>query len=137
MLKISKEKLAHIISSAKEHDESAGHWDKVVDNSFNDTMTSPIADELTTPSGHASLLDMVDELNDVEKASLIALSMIGRGEVSPRDFDKAMTLALAEDTDRAATYLLRIPMVSEYLEEGLEKLSSARTVTRLAEMHKV
>jgi hypothetical protein len=122
MLKISKEKLAYIISSAKEQEENAGRWDAVVENSFNDNNVPPIAEELHDPAANTSLSEMVDELNKAEKASLIALSMIGRGEVEAKDFAKAMSLAEAEDTDRAATYLLRIPMVADYLEEGLMKL---------------
>ncbi len=123
MLKISKEKLARVILSAKEHEENAGHWDEVVQNSFNDNEISPIADELHDPVENFSLSEVFEGLNDAEKASLIALSMIGRGEVDAKDFEKAMSLALAEDTDRAATYLLRIPMVADYLEEGLQKLA--------------
>jgi hypothetical protein len=122
MLKISKEKLAYIISSAKEHEESAGRWDEIVQNSFNDNAVFPITDELHAAVSGSSLSEVVDGLNRAEKASLIALSMVGRGEIEAKDFDKAMRIAEAEDTDRAATYLLRIPMVADYLEEALLKL---------------
>lgn len=137
MLKISKEKLAYIISSAKEHEESAGRWDEIVQNSFNDNAVFPIADELHDAAAGSSLSEVVDSLDRAEKASLIALSMIGRGEIEAKDFDKAMRIAEAEDTDRAATYLLRIPMVADYLEEALLKLGYSVRGRRIPEMHEI
>jgi Protein of unknown function (DUF3775) len=137
MLKISKEKLAYIISSAKEYEETAGCWDEVVRDSFNDNVVSPLGDELYDPGANSSLSEVVEDLNDAEKASLIALSMIGRGEVNAENFDRAMSLALAEDTDRAVTYLLRIPMVAEYLEEGLQRLGYSLNGRRVPELQKV
>lgn len=137
MLKISKEKLERVISAAKDHEENAGRWDQVVQNSFNDNEISPMAGELHDPATNFSLAELFEELNDSEKASLIALSMIGRGEVDAEDFDKAMGLALAEDTSQATTYLLRIPMVADYLEEGLQKLGYSLDVGRVLELHSI
>ena len=136
MLKISKEKLAYVISCAKEYEENAGRWDQVVQNSFNDNVISPMAEELHDPAANFFLSEIYETLDDTEKASLIALSMIGRGEVDAKDFNKAMSLALAEDADHAATYLLRIPMVADYLEDGLQKLGYSLSQGRVLELQK-
>jgi hypothetical protein len=63
--------------------------------------------------------------------------MVGRGEIAAKDFDKAMRLAEAEDTDSAATYLLRIPMVADYLEEALHKLGYSVRGRRMPELHEI
>lgn len=134
MLKISKEKLAHVISTAREYEEHAGQWDQVVQNSFNDIEISPLADELQAPAANFSLAEFLEELNVPEKASLIALAMIGRCEVDAQDFDQAMAKAIAEDAEKAATYLLRIPMVAEYLEDGLQKLGDSLNAWQAPEL---
>ena len=56
---------------------------------------------------------------------------------SAKDFDKAMRIAEAEDMDRAATYLLRIPMVADYLEEALLKLGYSVRGRRVPELHNI
>lgn len=136
MLKISEEKLAYVILSAKEHEEHAGRWDEIVQNSFNETSVSPISDELQGTTARSSLSAVVDELNEAEKTSLIALSLIGRGEVEADDLDKAMSIAQAEDTDRATNNLLGSPMVASYLEEGLEKLTHSANDSHAGELQK-
>lgn len=123
MLSISKQKLANVIWHAKKFEENNGHWDQVVHGSFQEDMASSHDDDLSPVTTRSELTEIVDELSEAEKISLIAVSMVGRGTVEADQFDKAIALAKTEVINRAGNYLLGIPMVGDYLEEGLDKLS--------------
>jgi hypothetical protein len=61
-------------------------------------------------------------LNEDEQVSLVALAWIGRGSFGPEELDEALSTARAERTNRTEDYLLGMPMLSDYLEEGLDRL---------------
>ena len=61
---------------------------------------------------------VIDDLADDEQAELIALAWVGRGTYDASEWDEAMTTA-ADEVDSAADYLLELPMLSAYLEQGL------------------
>ena len=53
-----------------------------------------------------------------EQASLVALAWIGRGSFGPEELDEALATARAERTNRTEDYLLGMPLLPDYLEEG-------------------
>jgi len=59
------------------------------------------------------------ELNGRQRAELIALMWLGRGDYEVDDWEDAVDEAFGDLSVRAAEYLLAHPMVSDYLEEGL------------------
>jgi hypothetical protein len=61
-------------------------------------------------------------LNEDEQASLVALAWIGRGSFSAEELDDAIETAKSERVNRTDNYLLGIPLLADYLEEGLDKL---------------
>ena len=61
---------------------------------------------------------VIDDLADDEQAELIALAWVGRGTYDASEWDEAMATA-ADEVDAAADYLLELPMLSAYLEQGL------------------
>ena len=68
------------------------------------------------------LAGFINALNDDEQAHLVALVWIGRGTFEPEELDEAVETAKAERTTATSRYLLGIPLLADYLEEGLEKL---------------
>ena len=52
----------------------------------------------------------------------MALTWVGRGTFEPEEFDEAVETARTERTNSTSSYLLGIPLLADYLEEGLEKL---------------
>ena len=52
----------------------------------------------------------------------MALAWIGRGSFTPEELDEALATARAERTNRTDDYLLGMPLLSDYLEEGLDRL---------------
>ncbi|HEX2134541.1 MAG TPA: DUF3775 domain-containing protein [Microvirga sp.] len=68
------------------------------------------------------LRDVIAGLNDDERADLVALVFIGRGDMEPEEWGAAVRLARErEQTGSAATadWLIGIPNLGDLLEEGL------------------
>ena len=121
MLEIAPEKVAHIIIKAREYDakvaaqfpnEGSGSEGELED------ILEAMPDDTTRPE----LVAFIDGLNDDEQAHLVALTWVGRGTFEPEEFDEAVETARNEKIVSTAEYLLGIPLLADYLEEGLEKL---------------
>ncbi len=54
--------------------------------------------------------------------NLVALAWVGRGTFEAEEFGEAVETARDEQTGSTASYLLGLPLLADYLEEGLEKL---------------
>jgi hypothetical protein len=67
----------------------------------------------------AEFVDCVGEMNQRQRAELIALMWVGRGDYPIEDWEQAVDDAIGDHSVRAAAYLLSHPMVSDDLEEGL------------------
>jgi hypothetical protein len=67
----------------------------------------------------AELADCIGEMSQRQRAELIALMWVGRGDYAVDDWEQAVDDAIGDHSVRAAAYLLSHPMVSDDLEEGL------------------
>ncbi|MCC6007318.1 MAG: DUF3775 domain-containing protein [Rhodobacteraceae bacterium] len=108
MLEISARKVARIIIRAREFDADLPRED----------LSSP----RMRSTAEAELRNYIGDLNDDEKASLVALMWIGRDTFEPEDLAEAIATARAEATVPTADYLLGVPLLADYLEDGLEKI---------------
>jgi len=65
------------------------------------------------------LIGAIDDLNDDEQADLVALVLLGRGDMTRDEWQTARRTA--DDIGRAKIpeFIAEIPLVSDYLEEGL------------------
>ena len=70
----------------------------------------------------AELVTFINGLNDDEQAHLVALAWIGRGTFGPEDLDEAVETARNERVNSTSQYLIGMPLLADYLEEGLDKL---------------
>jgi len=66
--------------------------------------------------------EMMGEMNERQRAEVIALMWVGRGDYDVEDWESAVEDALEAHSERAAEYLLAHPTVAEDLEEGLIQL---------------
>ena len=118
MLDIAPEKVAHIIVRAREMDAKMPAWDSAGDDNDSDSI-------LETRSGDATgaeLKAFIADLNVDEQVSLVALMWIGRGTYEPDELEEAKATALAERVNATENYLTGIPMLADFLEEGLDRL---------------
>ena len=69
------------------------------------------------------LRGLIDDLNEEEQATLIALTWIGRGDYAAGEWEEALRLARDRNADgSAAKYLVETEMLGDLLSEGLAAL---------------
>jgi hypothetical protein len=115
---------AKAISAALNDDYADGQEHEVEldgqshDRHAHDGLAEEKAEDLTREEFRA----MVADLNVDEAAELIALAWIGRGDYDGSEFAEAVAAARDRNLRRAASYLLGMPMLGDWLEEGLEAI---------------
>ncbi len=68
------------------------------------------------------LVNEIEGMNEDQQHALVALFWIGREDGDPDEWDEMMVLAAESHSGAVSSYLLGQPMVSEYLEAGLERM---------------
>ena len=63
--------------------------------------------------------EMISSLNEDEQVELVALAWLGRGSYGVEEWRDAITEAGRVHNDRTAQYLMGMPLLADYLEEGL------------------
>jgi hypothetical protein len=124
-LTISTEKVSYIITKAREFDVK----DVVTDpdsasNASDDAMLSVLEDHSDDPVV-AELKAAIFGLNEDEQVDLVTLAWLGRGDGGVEDWDDLRAEATRAHNRRTASYLLGMPLLSDYLEEGLSQLGMA------------
>jgi Protein of unknown function (DUF3775) len=118
-LEISPTKVGYVIVKARECAAKVASWD---DGATSDHDADSILESFSEDGTRAALKGFIRDMNQDEQASLVALAWIGRGSFSPEELDEALDTARAEHVNRTEDYLLGMPMLADYLEEGLERL---------------
>ena len=119
MLTIPLSTLGWIIVKAREFDGKDVDTDDLGDDSDNpmgvleDRADDPTFDELTS---------WISDLNDSQKAELVAIFWLGRDDGDAADFAGLLAEAQSQQGKSTARYLLGSPLLGDYLEEGLERL---------------
>ncbi|WP_072377515.1 DUF3775 domain-containing protein [Hyphomicrobium sp. NDB2Meth4] len=121
-LDIAPEKVAHVIIKAREYDAKVGAWDDSPEDGDAEEDPSAILEDYANDPTRAELAGFIERLNYDEQANLVALMWVGRGTYEKEEFDEAVDTARSERINATANYLLGIPLLADYLEEGLEKL---------------
>lgn len=120
MLEISPKKVAHVIVRSREYDATVPMWE--------DERTEDVLDNvelIAEPSDDATrseVAEFIDSLNEDEQASLVAVAWIGRGSFSADELSEAIETARSERVVKTSEYLLGIPLLPDFLEEGLDRL---------------
>jgi anthranilate phosphoribosyltransferase len=71
------------------------------------------------------LRGLIDDLNEEEQATLIALTWVGRGDYDASEWAEALRLARERNaTGTAAKYLVEMEMLGDLLSEGLAAMGS-------------
>jgi hypothetical protein len=118
-LTVSAETVCFIIVKAREFDVK----DEVTDpdpgsNPADDGDLEVLEDHPDDPS-EEEIRAMVGSLSIDEQNELIALAWLGRGDYDAKDWDAAVTDATDHIRRTTADYLLSLPLLGDYLEEGL------------------
>lgn len=117
---------ARAISAALNDDYDAGHEHEIeIDDQSRDRHAHDgLAEEEEQNLTASELRALIEDLNIDEATDLLALMFVGRGDFDAREWDQAVAEARPRINKRVSTYLLGMPMLGEWLEEGLEKIGA-------------
>jgi hypothetical protein len=118
-LTVSSEKVCYIIVKAREFDVQDVNADPDSGSNQSDDRMVDVLEEHADNPVVEEIRSFVAEMDDDEKADLIALMQLGRGDGTFEDWEAMRDQGFREHGDRAAEYLMGQPLVSDYLEEGL------------------
>jgi hypothetical protein len=118
-LVVSSEKVCFIIMKAREFDakeepSEADPGSNPIDDKdisvLEDQPDDPVVEELTS---------FIDALSEDEQIDIVALTWLGRGDFTAEDWETVRNDAAAAHNEKTANYLLGIPLLGDFLEEGL------------------
>ena len=118
---------AKAISAALSHDYEAGgeHEIELDDRSRDAHHHDGLAEEEAQDLTERELRALINDLNVDEAAELIAITWIGRGDYDSGEWAEAVAEARQRGQGRRASkYLLGMPMLGDWLEEGLEAIGA-------------
>jgi hypothetical protein len=90
------------------------------DSHHHDGLAEEESEDLTEREFRA----LVGDLNVDEAAELVALAWLGRGDYDAAEWNSALAAARERANRRTAKYLLGMPMLGDWLEDGLEALGA-------------
>ncbi len=122
MLEISPEKVAHVIIKSRELDAKVAIWDEPGSAADLEDDGDAILEDRSSDATQSEVAEFIAGLNEDEQAHLVAITWVGRGTYTPEEYLEAVAMAKAERTNPTEDYLLGIPLLADYLEEGLDKL---------------
>lgn len=118
-LNLPLDKVSFIILKAREYDVKEEDSDPDEgSNPIDDGQTDVLTSDSEDPA-REELLGAIRALNDDERIRLVALAWIGRGTYSLEEWREAVDTARSEHSRRTAEYLLSLPLLGDYLEDGL------------------
>ena len=118
-LSISPEKICFVVVKAREFDAK----DIVTDpddgsNASDDGMISVLEDHRDDPVVQ-ELRGFINALTEDEQIDLVALTWLGRGDGDFEDWNALRAEASRAHNNRTASYLLGMPQLADFLEDGL------------------
>jgi len=121
-LNISAEKACYIILKAREFDAKVEPVEPDPGSNPADSGESEILEDYADDPTLAELREAIEDLNEDEVLDLIALAWVGRGDFERSEWRDARALADERHRRHSADYLIGMPALGDYLEEGLAAL---------------
>jgi len=121
-LGIAAEKVRFIIVKARQFDAKESDSDPDEgSNASDDGMADVLEDKPDDDAVRQELVAFINKgLDEEEQVNLVALAWLGRGTYDIDEWKDALDTARTEHNKRTAQYLLGLPMLGDYLAEGLE-----------------
>jgi hypothetical protein len=98
----------------KEGNADPNSGSDAIDDGFTDVLEDKPDDPV-----YRELTQFISGLDIEEQLNLVALAWLGRGTYEAADWDEAIREATRAHNKRTAQYLIGLPMLGDYLEEGL------------------
>lgn len=121
MPNIDTEKICYVIACSREFEAQEG----VVEEDYGGNQSDEGFREILAAHGddatYEGAKNFIDGLNIDDQCQMVALAWVGRGSFAAADWNEAVTTATQQHNTRTGEYLLGMPLLSDYLEEGLNQ----------------
>jgi hypothetical protein len=119
-LSISVEKVCFVAAMAREFDVEEEEGDSEAGtNPTDEHVVKALAEEESPDAVEDEFIAFVDDMSEDEQIDLVTLAWLGRGDGSIEEWDDLRQQAADAHNERTAAYLLGIPLLPDYLEDGL------------------
>ena len=125
-LEMDPSKVEEIIQKARMFDAKEELSDPQSGSNATDDEMRDILEDVADDSTYEELIEMIRNLDEDEQIRLVALAWIGRGTFDANEWKEALKEARASHNNRTAEYLVGLPLLGDYLEEGQKALESLR-----------
>ena len=122
MLTIPLEKLAYIVTKAREFDAEVPPVDEDSGSNPSDDAERDVLESGANNPTFQELTDAIDSLSDWERVELLALTWLGRGDYTKEEWREVLEEAHRVHDERETQYLVGTPLLADYLEEALSQL---------------
>jgi len=119
ILGINPHKVCHVIAKARVFDAKEDVSDPDSGSNASDDGMTDVLEDLPDDATYQELMEFIRSLDEDEQIELVALAWIGRGTYEPGEWREALREARAQHNKRTAEYLTGLPLLGDYLEEGL------------------
>jgi len=120
-LSISSEKVCFLIVKAREFDVQDGSSDTDSGSNASDDRMIDVLEDGGENAVQQEIRTFIAEMDEEEKADLIGLLRLGRGDGTMEEWEEMRAEGFGEHAGNVAAYLLGEPMLGDYLEEGLSQ----------------
>src|SRR3954468_5673937 len=120
-LGINPDKVCHIIAKARAFDAKEDVSDPDSGSNGTDDGMTDVLEDLPDDidATRLELIEFIRALDEDEQMNLVALAWLGRGTYDITEWREALSEARAQHNKRTAEYLLTLPLLGDYLQEGL------------------
>ena len=124
-LTISPEKVCFIIIKAREFDAKDALTEPDPGSNPSDDLETSVLEDHEDDPVVEELTSFIDGLSEDEQIDLVALAWLGREDYSASDWKTVREEAARAHNQRTASYLLGMPLLGDFLEEGLSHAGGA------------
>jgi hypothetical protein len=121
-LTISPEKVCFVIIKAREFDVKDAVTDPDPGSNPSDDNDAAVLEDHRDDPVVEELTSFINSLSEDEQIDLVTLAWLGRDDYSASDWAEVRAEASRAHNKRTANYLLGMPLLGDFLEEGLSML---------------
>lgn len=122
---LSTDKVCYIIAKAREFDVKVEPVAPDPGSNPADDDELDVLEDFAADPTYDELTAAIRALNRDEQIELVALAWLGRGSFAAEQWADAVAEARDAHNDRTAEYLTGIPLLCDYLEEGLAAMGES------------
>jgi uncharacterized protein YbaA (DUF1428 family) len=118
-LGVNPDKVCHVIAKARVFDAKEEVSDPDSGSNAADDGMTDILEDNPDDATYEELIEFIRAMDEEEQVALVALAWVGRGTYDAKEWKDALKEARAQHNQRTAEYLTGLPLLGDYLEEGL------------------